>query len=146
MQTLSPRAHAFLAAVQGKGGQFIAAEWTSTGATAAAHKGRVTKRVRAVTRTGIDYATKGVHGDRRTGGLPWGEWAIYPHIIAHKGTEYARLDEIQSMTVEYFIDGEPATLEDVRALQTPGQRKGGDAPLAVTVKLDNLVSIGGVTL
>jgi hypothetical protein len=146
LASLTPEARAFVEAVADKRGQFVTIEWESTAATAAAHKGRATKRVRAVTRTGVEYANMAANADRETGSLPWGEWVegLAPWIIAHKGALYARIAGIQSMTVEYAIDGQPATLEDVRALQTPSQRAPRDeAPLALTIKTENLRAVAG---
>ena len=59
----------------------------------------ITKRVKMVGRTGIEYDNiKSVQEKRENGtlpaennGLPWGTWLSYPHIIEHKGNHYVRL-------------------------------------------------------
>lgn len=148
LAALTPQARAFVEAVADRRGQFVAVEWESVAPTAAAHKDhKVTKHVRAVTRTGVEYANMAANANKETGSLPWGQWVkgLAPWVIAHKDAEYVRIAGIESMTVEYAIDGQPATLEDVRALQTEGQRKPKDEkPLALTIKAENLRSVAGV--
>lgn len=51
--------------------------------------------------------------------LPWGQWFINNLIIAHKGESYLRFYTFSgaSMTTQYFVDGRPATDEEVQAIQ-----------------------------
>jgi hypothetical protein len=88
---LSPTTLAIVAAYN-RPGAFQRVAWTTTVKPAAAHKGTVlTKHTVAVIRTGIAYANLGVNDGVDTGPLPWGQWAIFPYVITHKGAEYVRL-------------------------------------------------------
>lgn len=50
--------------------------------------------------------------------LPWGEWALLNKTISHKGETYVRLYEYEGgkCTKQYFIDGKPATAEEVKII------------------------------
>jgi len=92
-------------------GQFLSASWVSPKTPAAAHKGhRLEKRSSGLFRAGISFANlRSVKdaidsGERdEVGPLPWGEWAVFPYTITHKGATYFRLTP-PSLTI-YFVDG-----------------------------------------
>ena len=132
----------YLAAVNAPG-QFQAVEWKSTVTPAAAHKGKaLTKVTTATVRTGAEYKNFAANADRETGALPWGEWAVYPWVITHKGTDYARLYVLDgTVKTTYFIDGAKVDRDDFLALLTPSARK-AKRPTAgcITVALENLVA------
>ena len=143
---LSQRAIHYLSAINSPGA-YTRMVWERKVSTAAAYKGMdVRKRVEAVVRTGIDYQNLAVNEGRKTGDLPYGEWAVFPHIITHKGREYARLYLGGSKPkATYTIDGQDATRAQVMELMTPSARKAmleGDAPDAFNVKMEDVVSIG----
>lgn len=50
--------------------------------------------------------------------LPWGEWSVQNKIITHKGETYVRLYEFDGgkCTKQYFIDGKPATADEVKII------------------------------
>ena len=124
-------------------GQFQVMTWKTAVKPAAAHKGKaLTKVTTATVRTGAEYKNFAENADRETGGLPYGEWAIYPWVIAHKGKFYGRLYVVENtIRTTYFIDGEEAGREDFLALLTPSARK-AKRPTAgcITVALENLVA------
>ncbi len=114
----------------------------------------VTKRTSAYVRAGIDYANlKTVQTGIETGergevqALPWGEWSEFPFIISHKGKDYLRLypasfDNLRP-SVEYAINGIPATKEDCQPLCLASEfRDSEDRPECFTIKVESLVSIG----
>ena len=143
---LSPRALQYLSAINSPGA-YTRMVWERNVSTAAAHKGHVVrKHVEAVVRTGIDYQNLAVNEGRETGELPYGTWASFPHIITHKGREYARLylGGASKPKATYTIDEQHATREQVMELLTPSARKAmeGDAPNTFNVKLEDVVSIG----
>jgi hypothetical protein len=90
--------------------------------------------------TGVEYASLAVNNDRETGSLPWGEWAIYPYVVTHKGGEYARLYTVDgTIRTTYMVDGTIVRREEFLALLTPSAREsarphGG----TITVKMQNL--------
>jgi hypothetical protein len=77
------------------------------------------------------------------GGLPWGEWDVYPHIITHKGTDYARLYVLDgTINSIYTVDGEVVTRDEFNAYLTPSAAKAGRPNGGtVTVKIENVKSI-----
>ena len=133
---------AYLAAVSAPGVNVVAVAWTSTVKPAAAHKARtLTKRVSATVMTGVEYRNLAVNNDRETGVLPWGEWAVYPYVVQHKGADYARLYTVDgTVKSTYYVDGREVRKDDFDALLTPSAREvkrphGG----TITVKMANLV-------
>lgn len=137
---LSAAAAAYLDAVNG-GVQTVNVQWQGSTKPAAAHKSRVlTKVVSATVMTGVEYKNLRVNAERETGDLPWGQWAVYPHIVEHKGTEYARLYTVDgTLRATYFVDGRLVTKAEFDGYLTPSARSakrphGG----TVTVKVANL--------
>jgi len=134
---LSARAESYLAAV-GNGLGVAHVAWTSTVKPAAAHKARtLTKSTTATVMTGAVYADLAVNDHAETGALPWGEWGAFPHIITHKGAEYARLYVIDgTIRTDYYVDGVRVKRDDFLALLTPSARE-AKAPNGgcITVKM-----------
>lgn len=130
----------YLAAVN-HAGAFQAVTWESAVKPAAAHKDRtLVKITSAVVRTGIDYAELAVNADTDTGELPWGEWDVFPYVIRHKGSQYARLYvKDGTVSTRYMVDGVEVDGDTFRSYLTPSARKprksnGG----TITVKLENV--------
>lgn len=139
--TLSPAATAYLEAINAPGITALTVEWVSDVKPAAAHKGTVLqKRTSAAVMAGVEYSALAVNTDRETGSLPWGEWAVYPFIVSHKGTDYARLYVIDgTVRTSYSVNGAPVDRETFLSFLTPSQRdaarpNGG----TITVKVKNL--------
>jgi len=131
-----------LAKVKAKGA-FQRATIVSHPRPAAASKGHeLTKQVEAVIRTGIDYANLGINADTETGGLPWGEWVVFPYIIRHKDKWYGRLHIKEgTMRVRYFVDGDEVGEDIFNSHLTPsaakakGPRGGTITPLIGSITL-----------
>ena len=125
-------------------GAFQRAEWVSVVKPAAAHKEvQLLKRTVATIRTGVDFANLEVNADRETGSLPWGEWQVFPYLIAHKGGEYARLYVLDgTVRTRYFADGLEVDKTTFGQYLTPSARK-ASRPIGgtVTVKLENLTLV-----
>jgi hypothetical protein len=164
---ISPQAQTLIDTVKSCKGQFIRVEYRTTVKTAAAHKDvTITKHVNGVYRTGIDYANKASvkeaieNGERgEVQPLPWGQWAVFPWIIVHKGAEYVRLFPVSSVTskpdVRYELESESwpehngtNISEDVVAkFLTPGDKaklyeQDRDVPECITKKLVDVNVIG----
>jgi hypothetical protein len=106
--------------LQNHKGQHVQACWTRPMKTRKDVPMSIVKRTCAYVRAGIDYANlrtvkEGVESGERAEvqGLKWGQWSEFPFIIAHKGVDYVRLYPAVfanlKPTVEYSIDGKPAT-------------------------------------
>lgn len=118
----------------------------------------VSKRVKGVFRAGITYDNKtDVQAAREAGllpaentGLPWGQWIQFPYHIQHKGKDYVRLYPASMelpMTVEYFIDGKPATAEECKPLCLSSEFKADkEKPLCLTVSAENINQIAAVAV
>lgn len=112
---------------------------------------KVEKVTAIVVRGGIDYDNqKAVMEGRENGtlpeenaGLPWGQWAEFPYHITHKEQDYVRFYSASGIAftpkVEYYLDGvqvDKATIQPLcLASEFPTRQ---DAPLAMTVKADNI--------
>ena len=109
-------------------GANIIIEWNRDAKTRKGVTEQITKQVRMVGRIGIEYDNIGVVQEKRaTGelptenqGLPWGEFEVYPYLIAHKDKKYVRLykgtsDKIQPK-VAWFKDGVAVGIEEISPL------------------------------
>lgn len=131
----------YLAAINAPGISAINVAWQSEVKPAAAHKSHVlVKYTQATVMTGVEYKDLAVNNDRETGPLPWGEWAVYPYIITHKGKDYARMNTVDgTLRTTYTVDGAIVTREQFGEYLTEGARKakrpnGG----TITVHLGNV--------
>lgn len=130
--------------------------WHSTVKGAAAHKHRTLRKITScLVMRGAEYANLSEvkaskagaatpsGGAAQDGGLPWGEWDVYPHIITHKGTDYARLYVLDgTIKTIYTVDGEVVTRDVFNTFLTPsaanaGRPNGG----TVTVKIENVKTV-----
>lgn len=102
---------------------------------------KILKVVLCTVRTGIQYKnlTEVKESGKETGGLPWGQWEVYPYLITHKGNRYLRLYLGQSMKVFYLVDG--VKVESQVAKSMLPKSKAGEKPACITVKESGLVSI-----
>lgn len=75
-------------------------------------------------------------------GLPWGEWEVYPYIIAHKGERYIRCTAIDSFagSVKYYRNGVELDESIVReeCLSSEFGDKSGDV---FNVKLSSILDV-----
>lgn len=149
---ISPAAQSLIDAIKGCRGQYIKASFTSIVKGAAAHKDKVlTKETVGVFRSGIDYANlssvkEGIASGERgeVQSLPWGEWALHPWLISHKGEEYLRLYPVdgQRSMVVYFVDGTEVEKATFQSCLTPSQCAEKDAPACITKKLAEVAFLG----
>ena len=133
-------------------GANIILEWTRPCKTRKACEVVISKEVRMVGRVGINYDNQAsVQGKRESGelpvepkGLPWGEWAIYPYLIVHRGKYYVRLYNGTSATVkpsvQYKRNGLPVNLDEIKGdlLASELSEKKGDC---FTCKVENMTTI-----
>ena len=141
---LSAAAESYLSAVHAPGVSAQRVEWISDVKPAAAHKAHtLTKRTQCAVMTGVEYANLSENVGTETGALPWGEWAVYPYIVTHKGTEYARLYVVDgTITTMYAVDGAPVDRETFLSYLTPSQRDAGrPTGGTITVKIRNLAVV-----
>lgn len=66
-------------------------------------------------------------------GLPWGEWAVFPYIIAHKGEYYircTRTDQGDRVPARYTRGGVEITRAEAEAAALASEfRSGDDSPI-----------------
>ena len=135
-----------------KPGAFQSLTWLTSPKPAAAHKGRtLVKQTTMVCRTGVAYhnitsvsmrlAEEGRTADDLT--LPWGEWAMYPYLIVHKGEEYLRVSPAVNARPRstYSVDGAEVDAETFYGYLPPSARpKAGEpGPEVLTIKVGNLI-------
>jgi len=140
------------AALMAPKGANIIVEWLRPAKTRKTCTMTIEKHVRMVGRLGLNYdAQKDVIAKRASGelpeknaGLPWGQWAIYPYLIEHKGTFYLRLYTGTSKTthpmVEWLCEGVavPKSLIENELLASELTEKDGDC---FNCKLENMMQI-----
>lgn len=143
----SPEAAAIIEASKASDGR-IRVRWTSSVKPAAAHKDKVlTKTTTGVVQIGLNYSDLPEVRAKRAASPPatddgaeklaWGEWALHPYILVHKGVEYLRMYPVQDepLVPSYNIDGHPATKEAFNALLTPSQQAEKDSPVCFNKKI-----------
>lgn len=134
--------------VQSRKGQHVKATWQRIAKTFKDCPLLIVKRTSAYVRAGIEYANLAMNEGTETGELPWGEWAKYPFIIAHKGKEYVRLypasfANLSTPSVEWSIDGKPATYTQVEPylLASEKRKDDEDKPLCFTLKAEDIIAL-----
>ena len=154
----SASASRMIETLRSRKGQFVRIEYTTTTEPAAAHKGRsLTKRTTMTVRTGVEFGNlasvqlaiaSGQRGEVQP--LAWGEWAIHPWLITHKGAEYLRvtIDGVpQSARSTYMVDGAEVSRDVYLSMLTPSRRAAildGDRPEVLTIKVENIHTLAGV--
>ena len=112
----------------------------------------ITKRVKMVGRTGVEYDNiKSVQEKREDGtlpfenqGLPWGTWLSYPFIIEHKGNHYVRLyngtSKLTRPCVAFFQGGMEVAKEAVESFLLASELRSehGDT---FTCNISNMIRI-----
>jgi hypothetical protein len=134
--------------VMSKKGQFGRARWRKHLKTRKGVQGIVEKVTCMTIRAGIDYDNmKAVKEKRESGelpaenaGLPWGEWVAFPYLIAHKDKHYLRLYPNGNGKIEtqYFLNGSPATMEEISSYVLASELPKGEKPDCITVSLENI--------
>jgi len=115
-------------------GANIHLEWHRNCKTKKSCTDTISKSVQAVGRVGIDYdKQKAVVAKRAEGelpsennGLPWGQWAIFPYLIEHKGRYYVRLYHGTGNAIpkrQFYRNGNPVAFEDVESVLMASEKK-----------------------
>lgn len=82
-------------------------------------------------------------------GLPWGEWLVFPYVIAHKGCHYFRCTSVHNDNaiprVIYTRNGVEITKDEAKAdaLASEFYEKEGEV---FTVKVESITEINGVAV
>lgn len=116
------------------------------------HAHVIEKRTSMTIRAGIDYDNLSAVKEKRANGdlpevnngLPWGSWVCFPYLISHNDKHYIRLyPKDGSIKSEYFLDGNPVDLDDVKGMLLVSELPKKDAPKpdCITVNLENIVEI-----
>lgn len=78
-------------------------------------------------------------------GLPWGEWEIFPYVIAHKGERYVRCTMLQNSfrraPVFTLEDGTVIDKEQVIPMALASEFKEGDDNAVFNIKLSSILEV-----
>lgn len=140
--------------IQDKKGQHVSATWQRQAKTRKGCPHIIAKRTSVYVRSGINFANlgevkngieKGERGEVQS--LPWGHWreGFFPFIIDHNGMEYIRLypasfDNLKP-SVEWSLDGKPATFDDVKSFLLASEFPKEEKPECFTVKAESVIEI-----
>lgn len=128
-------------------GTFVRIAYTSDMPVKAAYKGVTVKKLTITTsRFGVRYGH--ISGVVPTGKIDYAT-RINDSLYVHNKTDetYLQLapfkrNNTANTRVSYTIDGQPASLEDVKELVTPSYfNRSGEKPPVIRVKLKNVISI-----
>lgn len=115
----------------------------------------ITKQSEFNCRMGVNYDNIAAVQEKRedgtlpaeNAGLPWGEWAIFPHLIHHKGQFYIRCTTLKgAVRKATFFRGNAEITRDEAKLACLASEfpKHDDEPSDVfTVKVESIVTING---
>jgi hypothetical protein len=83
-------------------------------------------------------------------GLPWGEWRVFPYVIAHKGAHYFRCTAVHNdnaiPTVRYTRNGVKITREEAQADALASEFENKEEREVFTVKVESITEINGVAV
>ena len=143
----------FLQIIEGyKKGVFSIVEMEKTLKTKKGHEPIVKKSAFQI-QLGVEYdAKKSVQEKRAEGllpaenaGLPWGEWMLYPYVIAHKGEQYLRVSLFNGSfkpTASFWQNGLEITREQaIFACYASEFQDKSDAD-CFSIKASNIVRVG----
>lgn len=133
-------------------GANIVLEWIRPAKVRKGITEKIEKSVRMVGRMGMEYDNlKVVQAGREDGsrpaenaGLPWGQWAEYPYLIAHKGGFYLRLytgtsDKVHAK-VEWLLNGQPVSRDSIAPMLLASELVSEHGE-TFTVKVESLTRI-----
>lgn len=107
-------------------------------------------------RVGVNYDNqKDVVAKRETGelptenaGLPWGNWAVFPYVIEHKGAFYFRFATVKNNDcalpeARYFLNGDEVSAETVKSLTLASEWTDKADLDTFSVNVSNIQEING---
>lgn len=113
---------------------------------------QVTKYSEFQCRVGVNYDNiQAVQDKRESGelpaenaGLPWGEWALFPYVIAHKGEYYIRCTVLNNgfrRAPIYKIGNTEVDKDSVRAMALASEFREGDNNDVFNIKLSSILEV-----
>lgn len=134
-----------------KKGQFGTIQWRKALKTYKGTTDKIEKSVTMSMRAGIDYDNMAIVKEKRVNGelpsenagLPWGKWVAFPYLILHKEKHYVRVypNGNGKIETEYFCNGAPTTLNEIRHLLLASEIPSGEHPDCITVTLENITHL-----
>lgn len=103
-------------------------------------------------RVGVNYDNIAAVQEKRTNGelpaenqgLPWGEWVVFPYIIAHKGEHYFRCTSIRNNFIpktEYIRDGVIISKEEAQVAALASEFRESEPSEVFNIKLSSIVEV-----
>lgn len=135
-----------------KRGTFKSAVWERPCKTKKAFNNMVImKRTEAVVRLGIEYDNIQAVKDKKASGelpeqnqgLPWGEWALFPYLISHKGNTYLRMtpSKTHKTHVTYFVNGVVTPYENIENMLLASEKQKKDDIDVFSININNIISL-----
>jgi hypothetical protein len=79
-------------------------------------------------------------------GLPWGEWLVFPHIIAHKGNHYYRCTKVNSGFIPktcYYQNGKEISKDEAKVVCLASEFREDQDNEVFTIKIESIVEVNG---
>ena len=151
IQATDPVVQAYMDTLLSRRGQIVTVE---TERAMKVRKGQdpITKRSEFQCRVGVNYDNiKAVQEKRESGelprenaGLPWGEWALFPYVITHKGEYYVRCTVIRNgfrKAAEYRRGDQLITKEEAQIACLASEFKLGDDNEVFNIKVSSIRAV-----
>lgn len=112
----------------------------------------ITKTSTFQARVGVNYDNIATVQEKRANGelpaenqgLPWGEWEVFPYVIAHKGEKYFRCTSIRNNFVsktEYTRDGFAISKEEAQVAALASEFSTGEPSEVFNIKLSSILEV-----
>lgn len=112
----------------------------------------ITKRSEFQCRVGVNYDNiKAVQAKRESGelpaenqGLPWGEWALFPYVITHKGEYYVRCTMLRNgfrKAAEFIRNEQLISKEEAQIACLASEFREGDDNEVFNIKVSSIRAV-----
>lgn len=130
-------------------GAFFRLVWEREETPAAPHRKNgvvLSKRVRAIVRSGVKFANLKVNEGRETGPLPYGKYVPESNgqlIETDSGKTLARVYINRVVKADYFVNGKPVSREEYEQYLVPSKRNKAPSVGGVTnITVDHIIEAG----
>lgn len=148
IQATDPQVQQFLDTLLSRKGQIVTVK-TERPLKVRKDKPAVMKASEFQCRVGVNYDNIQAVKDKRAdgtlpaenAGLPWGEWALFPYVITHKGEYYVRCTVVRNnfrKAPVYTMGGVEITKEEAQAIALASEFREGDDNDVFNIKVSSI--------
>ena len=148
IQATDPQVQQFLDTLLSRKGQIVTVK-TERALKVRKDKPAVMKASEFQCRVGVNYDNIQAVKDKRAdgtlpaenAGLPWGEWALFPYVITHKGEYYVRCTVVRNnfrKAPVYTMNGVEISKEEAQVIALASEFREGDDNDVFNIKVSSI--------